>query len=144
MNDTHISIDMLKKYFSRDAFAALCGIEIIQTGPGFAKTRLCVDKRHLNSQNIAHGGLLFTLADMAFGAAGLTRGKSAVGITTTMSFMKAGKTDVLYAEAREISRSRRLATYTVHVKDSSGDVIALFQGTAYLTSGAALDNPQDR
>jgi acyl-CoA thioesterase len=132
MHDTHISLELLKRYFAKDAFAEFCGIEIIETGPGYAKTRLVVDARHLNSLNMAHGGILFTLADMAFAAAAHSRGKSAVAINTTISFMKAGKTDILYAEAKEVSRSSKLATYTVHVTDSSGEVLALFQGTVYI------------
>jgi acyl-CoA thioesterase len=49
-----------------------------------------------------------------------------------MSFLKAGKTDTLYAEAREVSRNQKLASYTVEVTDSTGEILALFQGMAYI------------
>jgi acyl-CoA thioesterase len=55
-----------------------------------------------------------------------------VAINTTISFIKAGKTDTLYAEAKEVSRNRKLATYSVQVTDSTGEVLALFQGTVYI------------
>jgi len=141
MPDNSMGLEQLKKYFSKDAFAELCGIEILDAGPGYAKTRLLVDKRHLNGINVAHGGIVFTLADMAFAAAAHTRGMSAVAINTTISFIKAGKTDSLYAEAREVSRNRKLATYTVKVTDGSGEVIALFQGTAYIRAESIHKDP---
>jgi acyl-CoA thioesterase len=139
MHDIPVDLEQLKKYFAKDAFAELCGIEIIEAGPGFARTRLTIDKHHLNSLGIAHGGILFTLADMAFAAAAHTRGKSAVAINTTISFIKAGKTDTLYAEAREVSRNRKLATYTVQVTDRTNEVLALFQGTVYIR-GESIHN----
>ena len=132
MHETHVDLEQLKKYFTKDAFAELCGIELIEAGPGSARTRLTLDIQHLNSLGIAHGGIVFTLADMAFAAAAHTRGKSAVAINTTISFIKAGKTDTLYAEAKEVSRNRKLATYSVQVTDSTGEVLALFQGTVYI------------
>jgi acyl-CoA thioesterase len=132
MHETHVDLEQLKKYFTKDAFAELCGIELIEAGPGSARTRLVVEKQHLNSLGIAHGGIVFTLADMAFAAAAHSRGKSAVAINTTISFLKAGKTDTLYAEAKEVSRNRKLATYSVQVTDSTGEVLALFQGTVYI------------
>lgn len=132
MHETHLDLEQLKKYFVNDAFAQMCGIEIIEAGPGFARTRLAVKKQHLNSLGIAHGGIIFSLADMAFAAAAHTRGKSAVAINTNISFIKAGKTKTLFAEAREASRNRKLATYSVQVKDDSGEVLALFQGMVYI------------
>jgi acyl-CoA thioesterase len=138
MHETHIDLEQLKKYFTKDAFAELCGIELIEAGPGFARTRLAVDKQHLNSLGMAHGGVVFTLADMAFAAAAHTRGKSAVAINTTISFIKAGRTDILYAEAKEVSRNRKLATYSVLVTDAAGEVLALFQGTVYIRAELIL------
>ena len=141
MPEAHVSIETLKKYFSRDAFAELCGIEIVEVGPGTAGVRLVVDKRHLNGLGMVHGGVLFTLADMAFTAAVHSRGKSAVAVNTTISFMKAGRTDVIFAQAREVSRNRKLATYTVQVTDSMGEALCLFQGTAYIRAESFLDAP---
>ena len=132
MPDHHIGLEELLQYFSKDAFARLCGIEIIEASEGYAKTRMVVEDRHLNGLGMAHGGVLFTLADMAFAAAVHSRGRVAVAINTSMSFMKAGKTGILYAEAREVSRNRKLASYTVQVTDSTGDILALFQGMAYI------------
>ena len=45
--------------------------------------------------------------------------------------MKAAQTGTLWAEARELSKTFKLACYTVEVKDDAGDLVALFQGLAY-------------
>lgn len=127
-----IGIEALRAYFEKDSFAAFVGVEIVDTGPGTALVRLRVDQRHRNSLGMAHGGALFTLADMAFAVASHTRGLSAVAVNTTMTFMKAAYGDVLYARAREVSRNRRLATYLVEVTDEPGEVLCLFQGTVYI------------
>lgn len=42
---------------------------------------------------------------------------------------KAG--DILYAEAREVSRSSRISTYDIRVKNDGGKLIATCQATAY-------------
>ncbi len=141
MHDTHLSLEQLRRYFIKDAFAELCGVEIVEVGPGRARVSLEVEPRHLNGLGMVHGGVLFTLADMALAAAAHSRGKSAVAVNASMSFMKAAMTDVIHAEALEVSRNRRLATYTVQVTDGSGEALCLFHGTAYIRAETLQDSP---
>jgi len=141
VHDIHLSLEQLRRYFSRDAFAEFCGVEIEEVGPGRARVSLKVEPRHLNGLGMVHGGVLFTLADMALAAAAHSRGRSAVAVTASMSFMKAGMTDVIHAEAREVSRNRRLATYTVQVTDGSGEALCLCQGTAYIRAETLQESP---
>ena len=91
-----------------------------------------MEDRHFNSTGTVHGGAIFTLADFAFGAASKTGGKVAPAISTNMSFLKATRSGTLYAEATEISRSRKLSVCTVQVTNDAGELVALFQGTAYI------------
>ena len=49
----------------------------------------------------------------------------------TLSFLKATSSGVLVAEARETSRNPKLGTYTVDVRDETGDLVATFQGMVY-------------
>jgi acyl-CoA thioesterase len=48
--------------------------------------------------------------------------------------MKAAQTGTLWAEAREISKTFKLGSYTVEVKNNAGDLVALFQGMVYRKS----------
>jgi acyl-CoA thioesterase len=125
-------LETIKRHCQTDRFAATSGMTLVELRPGFAKTRLVVEPRHLNSLGTVHGGAIFTLADFAFGAAAKTGGKTAPAISTNLSFLKATRFGTLYAEATEVSRSRKLSVCTVRVTNDAGDLVALFQGTAYI------------
>jgi acyl-CoA thioesterase len=86
---------------------------------------------HINGVGLVHGGALFTLADFAFAAAANSHEEVAVAINASISYLKGVKAGTLYAEAEEISNSRKISTYSIRVTDSSGQLIALFQGMAY-------------
>ena len=125
-------IEVIRRHFQNDHFAATSGVRLTELRPGFAKADLTVEDRHMNSVGIVQGGAVFTLADFAFGAASNSRGKVAVAINTSLSFLKATESGTLIAEATEIARSRRISTCTVRITNGAGDLVALFQGTAYI------------
>jgi len=116
----------------RDRFAAANGIELLEVRPGYARTRLTPTDRHRNCVDLVHGGVLFTLAATAFFAAVNSRGKTAVGTNMTLTCLNPVREGTLEAEATEVSRSRRLSTCSVQVTDATQQLIALFQGTAYI------------
>jgi acyl-CoA thioesterase len=126
------TIESIKQHFENDHFAAETGIRLVELRLGFAKAYLRLEQRHLNSVGIVQGGAIFTLADLAFAAASNSSGKVAVAINTTLSFLKATQTGALHAEATEISRTRRLSVCTVRVTNDAEELVALFQGTAYI------------
>jgi len=95
-------------------------------------TRLILDQRHLNGNGFVQGGCLFTLADYAFALACNMEGRNAVALDTTMSFVKAVSGGVLLARVTETSVRRRVALYHITVETEAGDLVAVFQGTAYI------------
>lgn len=117
--------------FERDRFAAMAGITIVESAPGYARCRMLAGPQHLNSLNILHGGAIFSLADFAFAVASNSGDRASVAINASISYLKAGGTGEYYAEAREVSRQDKLAAYDVRVSDQQGQVIALFHGLAY-------------
>jgi acyl-CoA thioesterase len=121
----------IKEFIRNDRFASLIGIELIDAEEGRAKAKLDVREEHLNAVGIAHGGLIFSLADLAFAAASNSYGNIAVAINANISYFKASGKGVLFAEAKEISKSNRLATYGIKVTNVNGDLIASFQGTVF-------------
>jgi len=120
-----------QSYFRRDRFARLSGARLVETRPGYARARMRIDDRHRNGLDVAMGGAVFTLADLAFAAASNSRGRVAVALQVSISFLKAGL-GTLTAEAREVARSHRISTCEVRVTDRQGDLVASFQGLAYL------------
>ncbi len=125
-------MDGLRKHFGRDRFAESLGIEILEVGPGSARLRMPVTARHLNSILTVHGGALFSLADMAFAVASNSHGILSVALNAHISYLKASREGaVLYAEASEVSTHPKISVYTVRICEEAGELIALFQGTAY-------------
>ena len=129
----------IQQYFSReDRFAGHSGIELVEVELGWAKARMKIEPYHFNGARTVHGGAIFTLADFAFAVASNSHGTLAMGINTSMSFVKAALKGTLYAEAKELSRNAKLASYSVTITDDDGDVVALFQGMAYRKKDSIL------
>ncbi len=125
-------VESLRAYFKNDRFATENGMEIVEVRPGHSRARMTVESRHLNSVGTLHGGAVSTLADLAFAAACNAAGEVAVGVNMSITCLKAVRSGTLEAEAVEISRSRKLSTVTVRVTDEQQELVALFQGTAYI------------
>jgi LAO/AO transport system kinase len=126
----------VKRLAAADPFLALLGVQCTEAGPGHATTRLTLEGRHMNFNGNCHGGVIFTLADTAFGLAANGRGKVAVGIDTHVTFQRAAQLgETLVARSIEVSRSRRLAVYRVDVciGGEPSALVSSFTGTVYLT-----------
>jgi acyl-CoA thioesterase len=125
-------MEEMKQFFAtKDLFARHCGIELIEVEQGYAKTSMKIEKHHLNAARTVHGGAIFTLADFAFAVASNSHGTLAMGINTSVSFVKAATRGTLYAVAREQSRNPKLASYSVLITDDADEVVAIFQGMVY-------------
>ncbi len=123
--------DALCRLLKRDQFAARCGIELLSVAPGRARAKMALQPHHWNALGSVQGGAIFTLADLAFAAASNSHGTVAVGVNVSISYLKAAQTGTLWAEAKEVSRNFKLASYTIEVKDDAGDLVAIFQGMVY-------------
>jgi acyl-CoA thioesterase len=124
-------MEAVKNFFKNDTFAEHVGIELLEVSKGRAKAKMEIKDHHLNGVNIAHGGAIFSLADLAFAVASNSHKTIALAINASISFFKAVSGGTLFAEAKEVSLNPKLATYEIRVTDQSDDVIALFQGTVY-------------
>ena len=118
-----------------DPFARAAGIVCTHAGLGEAEVRLTLRPDQLNFNGSCHGGVIFALADTAFGLASNSRGAVAAGIDAHITYQQAAQAgDTLVARAHEVSRGRRLAVYRVDVARADGRAISSFTGTVYLTN----------
>ena len=124
--------EFLMRALQRDRFAAANGIEVVEVREGYARAQMPVGEQHFNSVGLVHGGALFTLAATTFFAACNAAGRQAVGINMTISCLHPATAGVLHAEATEAARSRKTATCTVRITDDHQQLVALFQGTAFI------------
>ena len=105
------------------------GVEIEEAREGYARIRMRLRADMLNGHGIAHGGMVFALADTAFAYACNSRNLRSVGAQATMVFLDAaGEGDVLIAEAQEAALVGRSGVYNVSVRTDGGRAIAEFQG----------------
>jgi len=133
MPSTNNTVESL---FSNDPAAKLLGLELIDSGSGSgtAIVALNVNETHLNFNGTCHGGIVFSLADMAFGLASNSHGVVAAGINANIAYHTATQMgDRLIAQARETARTTRLATYIVEVLRNESQIVATFTGTVYIT-----------
>jgi len=124
-------MEHVKQRLDNDQFARHCEIELVSVSPGRATARMTLHPHHLNGIGTVQGGAIFTLADFAFAAASNSHGTVAVAVNASVTFMKAARTGVLVAEARELAKNFKIGTYSVEIKDEQGDLVAQFQGLAY-------------
>jgi acyl-CoA thioesterase len=118
-------------FLERDRFAQLLGIRLVEARPGYAKTAMDITDEHRNGAGVAHGGAIFSLADLAFAVAANSHGKLSLAVAASISYVKAGLGSTLYAEASEISLGNKMATYAIIITNDTGEAIASFQGTVY-------------
>jgi phenylacetic acid degradation protein PaaD len=132
MNDVFARVKLLA---DRDPFVLLLGAECIEAGPGTAVMRLTVGEQHMNFNGTCHGGVLFSLADSAFGLASNSHGRLAAAVDAHVGFTAPVHVgDALTASAHELNRSNRIGTYRVDVRRDDGSLVAAFTGTVYITA----------
>ena len=125
-------MEVIRKFLEADRFSEGCGIRLAEVRPGYARTQMTVEARHLNGAGVLQGGALFTLADLAFAGASNSHGVLAVGCQVDVTWFKGVAAGTLTATAEEIVRTRRLSTCVVHIRDEKDELVALFKGVAYI------------
>lgn len=111
-----------------DRASAALGIEVAEHRPGYALARMTVRADMVNGHDLAHGGLVFALADTAFACACNGWGPATVAAGADITFVRPARLgDLLEAEARVRNRHGRTGIYDVTVRRGD-DVVAEFRG----------------
>ena len=124
-------MEKVVEFFKRDKFAEDVGVELLECSPGYAKAQLKITDKHLNSVGLVHGGAIFALGDLVFAVSCNSHGTVAVAINVSISFIKAVKSGVLTAEAREVAINPKIGSYKIDITNEEGEIVAVFQGLAY-------------
>jgi len=116
------------------------GIVVETVRAGYAKLSLKLAEDMLNGHGTAHGGVIFTLADVAFSYACNGRNEATVAQAAAITFLtpaRAGET--ITAEAIEQAREGRSGVYAVTVRGADNRVVAVFQGQSRSIGGKVVD-----
>ena len=127
---------------SREGTGPSWGVDIEEAREGYARIAMIVREDMLNGHEIAHGGMIFALADTAFAYACNSRNVSTVAQQASIVFLAQAKAgERLVAEAREQALSGRSGVYAVRVTTADGRKIAEFQGLSRSLNQPVLDPP---
>lgn len=109
-----------------NAFARMLGIETVDLQLGYARAVMPITDQNRNPQGAVHGGVLYTLADIAGGNAAASHGEWVATIDSDFHFLRAGlNIESLSAEATELKCGKRFAVYSITVKDNKDTVLAV-------------------
>lgn len=115
-----------RAHIENDPWARALGIQFLDLRRGYCRVSLTLQPHMVNFQGYPHGGVIFSLADVAFGAACNSHGETAVALNVTISYLAAAKPETrLFAEARERKQGRRAGFYDITMTSEDGTVVAL-------------------
>lgn len=125
-------INAIRQRVASEPYARKLGLRLLQLGPGYALVEMDLRDDMANIFGMVHGGAIFSLIDEAFEISCNTYGTVAVALNITVTYHKPpAKGAVLRAESKEISRSRKTATYEIRVTEGDDSLIASCQALAY-------------
>ena len=115
-----------------DRFAHSIGAQLVEVTEGGAKAQLTVEERHLNAGGVCQGGVMYTLADLAFAAVTNSHGILSLGISNTITFIKSAQLgETIYAECRETVNHHKLPYCDIKILNQDGEILASMTGLAY-------------
>jgi acyl-CoA thioesterase len=125
----------IEKAVKREALAKAFKIKLVELGSGFSAVEMIYEPAVMsNIYDRAHGGAIFALIDEAFETACQTHGTIAVALNVNVTYIASPDAPVkLRAEAREVSRTKKTASYDIKVVDETMKLIATCQALAYRT-----------
>ena len=118
-------LEKIKEIYKQDRFATkVTGVELVDVGKNYAKTKMVISPDHRNVVGQVMGGAIFTVADFAFAVASNIGAPETISTDSHIVFMNAAKGDTLYAEAECLKAGRRACTFCIHVTDNLGINVA--------------------
>jgi acyl-CoA thioesterase len=125
----------LDAIFRSGGLGRVLGFQLVDWGPGRAVVTLTPTPAVANITGSVHGGVLYSLADSAFEVACNSYGRVCVALDVSVHHASAAPVgEIVTAEAVEVSRSARVASYRITASGPGGEVRAWYQATAYRTS----------
>ena len=131
MKDQEIHEKLIERA-RQEPYARLLSMNVKKVGPGYSVVEMRFTPQVENIFGMAHGGAIYSLLDEAFQTAGNSHGTLAVALNMSVVYVNSPEPGALLrAEAKEVSVTRKTATYTITVTDEKNKVIATCQALAY-------------
>lgn len=120
------ALEEVRNRFNNDYFATnVTGIVIDSVQPGKSVCSLTLEERHMNTNHVPMGGVVFTLADFVCAiAANGCSGRNIVSQNVSITYLAPAKGKRLIAEASCLREGHTTALCTADVRDELGTYVA--------------------
>ncbi len=140
MDANELAAAVARNMLASEGTGPAWGIRIEEAREGYARLSMTLRADMLNGHGIAHGGMIFALADTAFAYACNSRNAKTVAAQASIVFLgSAHEGETLVAEAEETVTAGRSGVSRVAVRTSDGRAIAEFTGYSKTIGGAVVD-----
>jgi acyl-CoA thioesterase len=113
-------------------FANHLGIEMVELREGYARGEVVVQDYFENMVHSLHGGIIYTLADAAGGAATACHGKAMTTINSDFHYLNAGiNVKKLIAIGKMVKEGKRIGVVEVEVYNDTEKLLAKGTFTYY-------------
>ena len=128
----------IEKAVKMEPFAVAMKMKLTALEDGVSVVEMTYEPdSHNNIYKRAHGGAIYGLIDEAFETAGQTDGTIAVALNVNVTYVASpAPGDLLRAEAKRTSQTKKTASYDIKVTNQNGELIATCQALAYRTGKA--------
>lgn len=125
---------VVQSLLEKDPFSQWIGVRILDVKFGYCNLQCTITKEMLNGFDVAHGGIIFSLADTALAFSAATTGRVALALDNSISFTRKAKlNEVLTATSKKINLTNRTGLFEVTITNQDSEIIALLKGTVYRT-----------
>jgi len=140
MNADELANHVARKMLAAEGTGPAWGIVIEEARAGYARLSMKVRADMLNGHGIAHGGMIFALADTAFAYVCNGANHASVAAQASIVFLdKVKEGETLVAEATEVAREGRAGVTRVAVLAGDGRAIAEFTGYSRTLGGPVVE-----
>lgn len=130
-----MNFEKFKAHFNEhDIYCKNSGVRLAELSEGYAKVELIPDEKNMNFLGIMHGGMLFSMADIAAGTAAMSYGSQAVTLNANIEFINPVKRGKVIAEGRVINKGRTIIRCEVVIHSEDNTLYSKASVTMYATN----------
>lgn len=125
MNEAFYKKVMDYRNSENNPYGQLLQLRVVDIKEGYGRIEIDLHHELMNSVGIVHGGLLFSIADSASGAAAASRGTKSVTLSGGLNIIrKSVGFQKLIAEAYVVQNGGTISVYDTKIHNENGDLIA--------------------
>ena len=130
-----LNLEKFKEYFNKhDIFSVNIGTKLVELRKGYAKVELTINENSMNYMGTMHGGLLYTMADIAAGTAIVSSGKQGVTLSANTEYIKAAFSGKVIAECKVTTYGKTINRCEVEVHGEDGTIYSKSHITMFMTN----------